>query len=311
VSPELRFPLILSILAAVLTLGLKTLAWAMTDSVSLLSDALESLINLVASVAACLSVSYAARPVDADHTYGHQKIEYFASGFEGSLILVAAGAIAWQAISRLFSPQPLEQLGAGLAVLLLAACINGTVAILLLRAGRRHRSIVLEADGQHLLTDVWTSGGVLVGLGLVMLTGWHFLDPLVALLVSANILWTAVQLMRRSFDGLMDRALPLEEQHRLRQAIESQLLPNMAYHALRTRQAGPQLFIDFHLLVPGQMTVQEAHDRGDLIEAALQTAHPGIEVTIHIEPIEQRSAWHDSELLAVERAQQRRRNAAE
>jgi cation diffusion facilitator family transporter len=302
-----RYPLVLSIAAAILTVALKTVAYLLTGSVGLLSDALESVINLVAAAAAYFSLLYAAKPVDASHTYGHEKIEYFASGLEGGLILVAAGGIGWYAVERLLHPQPLQPLGAGLAISLLAALINGAVAFVLLRAGRKYGSIVFEADGKHLLTDVWTSGGVVAGLALVAWTDLQVLDPIIALLVAVNILWTAVDLMRRSFNGLMDRALPEAEQEQVRSAIRSHLGPNMDYHALRTRQAGTRRFVDFHLLVPGQSSVQEAHALSDRIEQAITAALPGVEITVHIEPIEERQAWEDSALLALEQEDRLRR----
>jgi cation diffusion facilitator family transporter len=302
----LRLPILMSIAAALLTIGLKTGAWWLTNSVSLLSDALESLINLAAASFAYLSLRYSARPADASHTYGHEKIEYFSSGLEGGLILVAAGGIGWLAIQRLqlawIGEAKLEPLGTGLIISSVAAGINGLVAWVLLRAGKKHGSLLLEADGKHLLTDVWTSVGVLVGLGLVELTGWKILDPIMALLVAANILWTAVSLMWRSFDGLMDRALPAAEVEAIREAIRQQVGPNMDHHALRTRQAGTRRFADFHLLVPGGMSVREAHAVGDRVEAAIRTALPGIEVTVHVEPIEEQSSYQDSALLAIEKA---------
>ena len=301
VEPRLKYPILLSILAALLTIGLKAAAYLLTHSVGLLSDAVESGVNLVAALTAYLSLRYAAKPVDASHTYGHEKIEFFSSGLEGALILVAALAIAWYSVRRLVTPEPLEPLGTGLAISLLASLINGGVAWVLLRAGRRHGSIVLEADGRHLLTDVWTSVGVLVGLGLVWATGVQWLDPVIALVVAANILWTGVDLVRRSFNGLMDHALPAAEQARARVAIEAHLGPHMAYHALRTRQAGSRRFVDFHLLVPGCLTVRQAHAFTEQIEQAVRAALPGLEVTVHIEPIEEQAAWEDSELLAVER----------
>jgi cation diffusion facilitator family transporter len=305
VEPRLKYPILLSILAAVLTIGLKAAAYLLTHSVGLLSDAVESGVNLVAALTAYLSLRYAAKPVDTSHTYGHEKIEFFSSGLEGVLILVAALVIAWYAVRRLVWPEPLEPLGAGLAISLLASLINGGVAWVLLRAGRRHGSIVLEADGRHLLTDVWTSAGVLAGLGLVWATGRQWLDPVIALLVAANILWTGADLVRRSFNGLMDHALPADEQAKVRAAIEAHLGPHMAYHALRTRQAGSRRFIDFHLLVPGKSTVEEAHALSGRIEAAAREALPGLEVTVHIEPIEERAAWEDSALLPLERAARR------
>jgi cation diffusion facilitator family transporter len=303
---RLKYPVLLSVLAGVLTLGLKATAYGLTGSVGLLSDAAESVVNLVAALAALAALAYAARPVDRDHTYGHQKIEFFSSGLEGGLILVAAVGIGWTAIARLLDPRPLETLGLGLAISTLAALINGGTALVLLRAGRKHRSIVLEADGKHLLTDVWTSAGVLAGLLLVWLTGWNWLDPVLALLVALNILWTAWGLVKRSFDGLMDHALPEQEMAALRGAIEARLGPDMAFHALRTRQAGARRFIDFHLLVPGDQTVRRAHAVGEEVEAAVRALFDGAEVTIHIEPIEEKGSWEDSALLSLEHAERPR-----
>jgi cation diffusion facilitator family transporter len=308
---SLRFPVVLSILAALLTLGLKFTAYLVTGSVGLLSDAAESVVNLLAALTAYVSLWYAARPVDASHTYGHEKIEYFSSGLEGTLIFVAALSIGWYAVRRLLVPEPLRPLDLGLALSLVAALINFGVAQLLLRVGRARGSIVLEADGQHLMTDVWTSVGVLAGLALVWLGGRLFnadlqwLDPVLALAVAVNITWTAFDLVRRSFNGLMDHALPAEEQAVVRAAIESRLEPGMDYHALRTRQAGARRFADFHLLVPGRLTVQHAHEVTGRVEDAVRVALPGIEVTVHIEPIEERGSWEDSALLPLEQAARR------
>lgn len=302
----LRLPLLMSIGAAVVTLGLKAVAWRLTGSVSLLSDAAESVVNLAAASMAYLSLRYSSRPADASHTYGHEKIEYFSSGLEGGLILVAAGGIGWLAVARLLGEGKLEPLGPGLAVSAAAAAINGVVGWHLVRTGKKYRSLLLEADGKHLLTDLWTSVGVLAGLGLVALTGWEILDPVLALLVAANVLWTAVDLMRRSFDGLMDRALPAAEVEAIRAAIRSGVGPGMDHHALRTRQAGTRRFADFHLLVPGGMSVKEAHDVGDRVEAAIRAALPGVEVTVHVEPIEAKASYEDSVLLEVERRGERR-----
>ena len=306
-SQHLRLPLLLSIAAALATLALKSLAYALTGSVGLLSDALESLINLVAAGFAYLSVRYAARPVDASHTYGHEKIEFFSSGLEGGLILVAAGGIAWYALDRLRGPHELQTLGLGMALSLVASLLNLGVGVILIRAGRKHQSIVLEADGKHLLTDVWTSVAVLGGLSLVVVTGQQLFDPLVALVVAANILWTAIDLMRRSFNGLMDHSLPSAEQALLRDAIRGQLGPSMDFHALRTRQAGTRRFADFHLLVPGRYSVKEAHVLTGKIESAINSALPGIEVTVHVEPIEDRTSWEDSALLPLEQQARLRR----
>jgi cation diffusion facilitator family transporter len=306
VEAHLKYPILLSIAAAVLTLSLKSAAYFLTSSVGLLSDAVESVVNVVAAVTAYLSLYYAAKPVDESHTYGHEKIEFFSSGLEGVLILAAAAAIAWYAVQRLLTPQDLQPLGLGLAISLLASLFNGFTAAVLLRAGRRYGSIVLEADGWHLLTDVWTSVAVLLGLSLVWLTRIQLLDPLIALAVSANILWTGFSLIRRSFDGLMDRALPPPEQATVRAAIEQHLGPNMDYHALRTRRAGRRRFADFHLLVPGRLTVQEAHTLTGRIEESVRSALPELEVTVHIEPIEDRASWRDSALLALEEARRAR-----
>jgi cation diffusion facilitator family transporter len=294
-------PVMLSILAALVTLGMKMSAYWLTDSVSLLSDAAESLVNLVAALTAFACLWYATQPVDTTHTYGHEKIEFFSSGLEGMLILVAAVAIAWYAVQRLVSLKPLENLDVGTLLSFVASLINFAVARLLIRTGRQTNSIILEADGQHLMTDVWTSFGVLIGLALVYLTGQVWIDPLVALFVAANIVWTALDLLRRSFNGLMDHALPLEEQEKVRAAINALLKPGLHFHALRTRQAGTRKFVDFHLLVPGHWTVEEAHTLGEQIEQAVRDALPGAEVQVHFEPVESEAAWKDSELLELEK----------
>jgi cation diffusion facilitator family transporter len=299
-DPSLFKPVLLSVAAAIVTLLLKGAAYFLTGSVGLLSDAAESLINLLAALTAYLSLWYASRPVDESHTYGHDKIEYFSSGLEGVLILVAAGGIAWYAIVRLFSPELPQNLEVGTAISVLASLVNLVVAQILIRQGRKHRSIVLEADGKHLMTDVWTSVGVLLGLGMVYLTHVEVLDPLIALLVSANIVWTGFDLVRRSFNGLMDHALPAKEMNAVRSAIEGVLGPGTHFHALRTRQAGTHRFADFHLLVAGDLPVRRAHDLANRVEQAVRDSVPGIEVTIHIEPIDERASWEDSALLAIE-----------
>lgn len=308
---RLRLPVLLSILAALLTLFLKGTAGIVTGSVGLLSDAAESLVNLLAAVTAYLSLLYSARPVDPDHTYGHEKIEFFSSGVEGLLILAAAAGIAWYAVRRLLTGEVVHSLELGTAISVAAALINLVVARYLLREGRAAGSIVLEASGKHLMTDVWTSAAVLVGLGLVWLTEIQALDPILGLIVAANIVWTGVDLIRRSFDGLMDHALPESEQTVVRAAIESRLEAGMAYHALRTRQAGARRFVDFHLLVPGAMDVKTAHDVGERLEDAIRAVLPRSEVTVHIEPIEERGAWEDSALVALEQATRRARTEAE
>jgi cation diffusion facilitator family transporter len=304
-GPNLKIPILLSILAAVCTLVLKWTAYYLTGSVGLLSEAAESVVNLLAATTAFFSLLYSARPVDPTHTYGHEKIEYFSSGLEGVLILVAAAGIAWYAIQRLIAPKELQALGVGAGVALAATLINLVVAQVLLRVGRKHGSIVLEADGQHLMTDVWTSASVLFGLGLVWLSNYSWLDPVIGLLVAGNIVRTGFDLVRRSFNGLMDHALPLEEQALVRSAIEGRLESGMDYHALRTRQAGSRRFADFHLLVPGDRSVRWAHEVTARIEEAVRSALPGIEVTVHVEPIEDRAAWEDSVLVPLEQAVRR------
>jgi cation diffusion facilitator family transporter len=302
---NLRRLMALSVVAAVLTMALKLAGYWLTGSVGMLSDALETVLNVIAALTASFSLWYAAQPVDVGHTYGHRKIEFFSSGLEGALIFGAAVAIAWYAIHRFLQPEAPQAIAAGAVVLLVSSVINLAVARVLIRVGRAHRSIVLEADGRHLMADVWTSAAVLAGLVLVQLTGQVWIDPAVALLVAVNIARSGIDLMRRSFNGLMDHSLPAEEQARVRAAIEGHLQPGMDYHALRTRQAGTDRFADFHLLVPGRLTVSQAHALTERIEAAVQEALPGIEVTVHVEPIEERAAWEDSALVPLEQAARR------
>jgi cation diffusion facilitator family transporter len=286
----------LSIAAAVVTIGLKSTAWLLTGSVGLLSDAVESLVNLVAAVMMLLMLRVAARPADEEHAFGHTKAEYFASGVEGALILVAAGAIAWTAVERLLAPRPIEQAGLGLLVSTGASLVNLGVALVLLRAGKRHRSIALEADAHHLLTDVWTSVGVLLGIGLVALTGWQRLDPIVALAVAANIVWSGFQLVRRSALGLLDTALPAPEQEALRQVVERYTSESLQFHAIRTRQAASRRFISMHVLVPGDWTVRRGHDLLERIEQDIHAAIPQATVLTHLEAIEDPASWLDEGL---------------
>jgi cation diffusion facilitator family transporter len=298
-KPLTRWALV-SIVAAVATLGLKFGAYALTGSVGLLSDAVESSVNVVAAFTALFALWYATQPVDRSHNYGHQKIELFASAIEGSLILVAAGSIAWFAVQRLLNPQPLVAVGFGSVVVLVATVVNFGVARLLLREAAEHDSIVLAADGRHLMTDVWTSLGVLVGIVLVQLTGIERLDPLIALLIAGNIVRAGSGLLRTGFDGLMDRALPASEVDAVRAAIEAELAPGATYHALRTRRAGSRRFVDLHLLVPGRISVAQGHEVANRIERAVAGALPGAETTVHVEPVEDRTAWRDSALLPLE-----------
>jgi cation diffusion facilitator family transporter len=296
---HLRWPIALSILAAVVTIGMKGTAYALTDSVGLFSDALESFVNLVAAVTAYVALSYSARPADQTHTYGHQKIEYLSSGLEGVLIVVAGLATAGYAVRRLLHPAPLDDLEIGLVIALAASCVNFAVARVLLRAGRAHRSIVLEADGKHLMSDVVTSVGVVAGLGLVLLTGWKPLDPLLAIAVGLNIVWTGGELILRSFNGLMDHAIPTADQDTIRDTIRAHLPAGADFHGLRTRQAGASRFIEFHLLVDGDSTVREAHNVAHKIEEALAVALPGLHVVIHVEPVDEEESWEADDLRQI------------
>ncbi len=287
----------LSIAAAVVTIALKSSAYLLTGSVGLLSDALESVVNLVAAVLALIALSIAARPADETHQYGHGKVEYFSAGAEGLMILIAALLIVVSAVERLFNPQPLEELGVGLAITLVATAINGVVGFLVLRAGRQHRSITLVADGKHLLTDVWTSVGVVVGVGLVALTGWLPLDSLVAIGVAINILWTGFSLMRHSMNGLMDHAMPNAEVESVRTALlgVSAGFPagDVEFHAVQTREAGRERFVSMHVLVPGEWTVAQGHDLLEQVERAVDEAVLGAHVQTHIEPREDPRSYED------------------
>ena len=290
----------LSIAAALLTIALKAIAYGLTDSVGLLSDALESLVNLAGAIMALAMLTIAARPADADHTYGHSKAEYFSSLFEGILILVAAASIGLAAVQRLLAPRPLEQIGLGLGVSVAASLVNWVVARILLQAGRRHRSITLEADAHHLMTDVWTSAGVLVGVGAVAFTGWTWLDPAVALFVAANIIWTGIRIVRKSVSGLMDAALPAPDQAQIQHALEPYLRDGAQCHALLTRQSGARRFVSFHLLVPGVWTVQHGHQLVEKIEADLRQALPDLVVLIHLESLDDPASWADAALDRAE-----------
>lgn len=295
----LRWPLLLSVAAAVVTIGMKGTAYAVTGSVGLFSDALESGVNLLAALAATFSLWYANQPSDADHPYGHEKIEFFSSGLEGALVFVAGLVTAYYAVERLLIPRPLVQLGLGSVLALVASAINFAVAVVLLRVGRQYGSIILEADGHHLMTDVLTSVAVVGGLGLVALTGWTPLDPLLALAVGLNILWTGFKLVRRSFDGLMDRAWPTAELAAVREVIRSALPPDTDFHLLRTRQAGRRKFLDFHLLVNGGMSVRDGHAVAHRVEAAVRAVVPEVEVTVHVEPIDEQASWEELKLAQL------------
>ena len=288
---------VLSIAVAVITIGLKLGAYLLTGSVGLFSDAAESLVNLVAAVAALWALIYAARPPDEEHAFGHDKAEYFSSGLESALILIAAIWIGLTAWDRLMDPQPLQNVGLGLGVTLAASAINGGVALVILRAGRRLRSITLRADAQHLLTDVWTSIGVVLGVLTAQLTGWLVLDPLIALLVTANILWTGMRLLRDTAHGLLDRALPPEDRKAITEVLSRYESQGIRFHALRTRASGPRRFISMHVLVPGEWTVQRGHDLSEKIEKDLAEALGGNSTFfIHIEPSEDPASFADQSL---------------
>jgi len=287
----------LSVGAAFATIALKTLAWWLTGSVGLLSDALESIVNLAAALLAVTMLRVAASPPDANHPYGFSKAEYFAAGIEGALIVLAAAGILASAIPRLLEPEPLDSPGLGLTLSVAASGINLAVGVLLIRVGRRHHSIALEADGHHLITDVWTSAGVIIGVGLVFLTGWLRLDPLVALGVAAHIVWTGLRLMRRSWRGLLDAAIPTEDTGEVTKLFaEYSKRYGVSFHALRTRQAGKRRFISFHFLVPDAWSVAQAHRLSEEIEERIRSLVPNASIFTHIEPISDPSSYEDQGL---------------
>jgi cation diffusion facilitator family transporter len=295
-GPSARRYISLSLAAAVATIGLKTGAYFLTGSVGLLSDAAESLINLVAAGVAFGMLTIASRPPDEEHAYGHSKAEYFSSGVESSLILVTAVGIAWAAWGRLMNPQPLENVGIGLAATLVATAINAAVAFTLLRAGRRLRSITLSADGQHLLTDVWTSSGVVVGIVLVTLTGWLVLDPIIAILVAINITWTGFRLLNDSAHGLLDTALPQVDQSVIDGVLARYEQMGIQFHARRTRSAGQRRFISMHVLVPGDWTVHKGHELCEQIEHDIIARLPKSTVFTHLESLDDPRSWEDQGL---------------
>jgi cation diffusion facilitator family transporter len=290
-----RYALI-SVAAALATIALKAGAYFLTGSIGLLSDALESLINLVAALVALLALWVAARPADAEHTYGHTKAEYFSSGFEGALIFLAAASITFAAVGRLLHPQAIEAPAIGLAISACAAAINFATARVLFAAGRRNDSITLEADAQHLMADVWTSIGVIGGVGAAALTGWHRLDAIVAIAVAVNVLRSGRKLLWRSMLGLLDTALPEDTVQSIREILNAQAADGVRYHALRTRQAGARRFISFHILVPGGWTVQRGHDLLETIEEQIRAAVPNSTIDTHLEPIEDPVSWEDTRL---------------
>jgi cation diffusion facilitator family transporter len=287
----------LSVAAALATIVLKGFAWWLTGSVGLLSDAVESLVNLAAALLALSMLRLAAAPPDADHPYGFSKAEYFSAGIEGALIVLAAAGIVWTAIPRLITPRGLDMALAGITLTVVASAINFGVAMVLLRAGREHHSITLEADGRHLLTDVWTSAGVIAGVALVFVTGWLRLDPIVAIAVALHILWTGFGLVRRSVRGLMDPAIVAEDLREVDKLIaEYSRRYGVSFHAVRTRQAGARRFVSFHLLVPDAWTVARAHQLSEEIEARMRAVVPNAAIFTHIEPISDPASYEDQEL---------------
>lgn len=287
---------LLSIAAALATIALKTLAWWLTGSVGLLSDALEGTVNLAGATLMLAMLVVASRPPDDNHAYGYSKAEYFASGFEGTLVVIAASLIAYAAVERLLAPRPLDNVGAGLVVSAAASAINYAVARRLFAASSRYKSIALEADAQHLMTDVWTSAGVVIGVAAVVLTGWLWLDPLIALAVAANIVWSGVKLVKRSLSGLLDRALPPHERQALQRILDRYRTQGIDFHALRTRQAGARSFVSMHVLVPAQWSVAQGHDLAHQVEHDVREALPGVTVLTHIEPLGHPESYRDIDL---------------
>lgn len=287
----------LSIAAAIVTIAMKSIAYLLTGSVGLLSDALESGVNLAAAILALIALTVAARPADETHQFGHGKAEYFSAGAEGFMILLAAVLIVWSAVDRLLNPLPLESLGVGLLITLAATAVNGATGWVILQAGRRHRSITLVADGKHLLTDVWTSVGVLVGVGLVAVTGWQPLDSLVAIGVGINILWTGIGLIRHSVRGLMDHALPAADaaavQAVLNTFAESASSDGVLIHGVQMREAGRDRFVSMHVLVPGEWTVTRGHDLVEEIESGVRAVLDGAIVHTHLEPSDDPRSYDD------------------
>ncbi len=287
-----RFAL-LSIATALVVIGLKIAAWRLTGSVGLLSDAAESSVNLVAAVAAFVALKVVAKPADEDHNFGHTKAEYFSAVLEGVMIVVAAAVILVSAVDRLLDPRDLEHVGPGLAISVGATVLNALVGLYLIRVGRRHRSPALQADGKHLLTDVWTTAGVIVGVLLVALTGWLPLDPLIAIAVAVNILIVGARLVWQSGAGLMDAALPAEERARIDEVLDHHRRAGIDFHDVRSRESGHERFLQLHMLVPGDWTVQHAHDVTERVEADLDAAIDDLRITVHVEPIDDPRAYED------------------
>lgn len=287
----------LSVATAVVTIAMKLAAWYVTGSVGLLSDAAESVVNLVAALIAVGAVTVSERPADEDHQYGHSKAEYFSAGVEGAMIFIAAAFILVVSVERLINPAPLESMGLGLGISVVAAVINGIVGMALVRAGTRHRSPTLRADGKHLITDVITSVGVVVGLLLALVTGWEILDPIVAIGVAINILFIGYKLVRESGMGLMDGTLPEEDNRAIEEVLERHREPGRVdFHELRTRESGKWRFVEFHALVPGEWSVERGHDLVESVEQEIHAVLPNSHITSHLEPIEDDRAYNDVHL---------------
>jgi cation diffusion facilitator family transporter len=280
-----RFYALLSIGAAVSTIVLKFGAYKLTGSIGLFSDALESLVNLVAAIATLSAVTFAAKPADEQYSFGYYKAEYLSSALEGVMILVAAISICVVSVDRMLHPQPIEQMGWGIMISVIAALINGRVAIALLRSGKRLRSIALKSDGRHLLTDVWTSAGIVGGLIAANLTGWQIIDPLVAILVAINILKEGLHILQETTAGLLDAALPRKEQLVIKKVLRRYQNTGVCYQRLKTRLAGSQRFVSVNILVPGDWSVEQGHYFCDVIEIAIANALPGTHTTTHLEPL--------------------------
>lgn len=288
VTPSLKKFLYISIAAAILTISLKLIAYLLTNSVGILSDALESGVNLVAAVVALIMIRIAEKPPDQEHEFGHNKAEYFSSAVEGGLIVLAAFSIIWSALPRIISPQPLENVGMGLLVAVGASLINLAASNILIKNGKKYNSITLEADGKHLMTDVLTSAGVLLGIGLIKVTGWMRLDGIVAVGVAINIIWTGYTLIKRSALGLLDTAFPKDEMDSIRRVLEKYEQQNIQFHSLMTRQSGQRKFIFVHILMPGTMDIQQGHNLAEKVENDLRMLFPNTQTTVftHLEPIE-------------------------
>ena len=289
----------LSVMAAMVTMVLKFVAYEQTGSIGLLSDSVESSVNLIAALFGLWTLSVAVQPADSEHPFGHSKAEYFSSALEGALILVVAFGILLAAVPHLFDPQPLEQIELGLVLSVVAAVINGVVALILLQAGKRLRSITLRSDAHHLLTDVWTSVGIVVGLLLVKITHWQILDPLLAIAVAVNICWVGLNLLKETADGLMDGSLPVHERSAICKILEIYQAQGIEFHALLTRAAGSRNFVIFHVLVPGSWTIQQGHDLCEEIEYKIMNTIQHTLVITHLEPIEDPRSWQDESLAEL------------